>query len=164
MFRRLAQRSEIQRRLNCGMFSSSTFNDIPHVIQLAVAPVFLLTAICTLLMVLTNRLARSVDRRRVLASHLLDSEAHLAGLARDELAEVERRIGFIYTAIALAVLAAIFVCLLIAMAFVDALLSADLARAVAAMFVLAMLALIGALGIFLREIFVAVNSARSPIR
>jgi hypothetical protein len=146
------------------MFSASTFNDIPHVIQLAVAPVFLLTAICTLLMVLTNRLARSVDRRRVLANHLVDTDALLAGLARDELAEVERRIGLIYTAIALAVLAAIFVCLLIAMAFVDSLLSADLARSVAAMFVLAMLALIGALGIFLREIFVAVHSARSPIR
>ena len=31
------------------MFSSTTFTDIPHVIQLAVAPVFLLTAVCTLL-------------------------------------------------------------------------------------------------------------------
>lgn len=147
-----------------GMFSPSTFTDIPHVIQLAVAPVFLLTAICTLLMVLTNRLGRSVDRRRVLASHLLDVKEHLAGLARDELGEVERRIRLIYMAIALAVLAAIFVCLLIAMAFIDALLSADLARVVAAMFVLAMLALIGGLAIFLREIFVAVNSSLSPIR
>ena len=146
------------------MFSSSTFTDIPHVIQLAVAPVFLLTAVCTLLMVLTNRLGRSVDRRRVLTSHLLDAEAHLAELARDELGQVERRIRLIYGAIALAVLAAIFVCLLIAVAFVDALLAADLARAVAAMFVLAMLALIVSLGIFLREIFLAVSGARSPIR
>ena len=143
---------------------SSTFTDIPHVIQLAVAPVFLLTAVCTLLMVLTNRLGRSVDRRRVLTSHLLDAEAHLAELARDELGQVERRIRLIYGAIALAVLAAIFVCLLIAMAFIDALLAADLARAVAAMFVLAMLALIVSLGIFLREIFLAVSGARSPIR
>ena len=143
---------------------SSTFTDIPHVIQLAVAPVFLLTAVCTLLMVLTNRLGRSVDRRRVLTSHLLDAEAHLAELARDELGQVERRIRLIYGAIALAVLAAIFVCLLIAMAFIDALLAADLARAVAAIFVLAMLALIVSLGIFLREIFLAVSGARSPIR
>lgn len=146
------------------MFSSSTFTDIPHVIQLAVAPVFLLTAVCTLLAVLTNRLGRSVDRRRVLASHLLDPEAHLAELAKGELDEVERRIRLIYAAIALAVLAAIFVCLLIAMAFLDALLAADLARAVAALFVFAMLALIAGLGIFLREIFLAVSGARSPIR
>ena len=146
------------------VFSSTTFADIPHVIQLAVAPVFLLTAICTLLAVLTNRLGRSVDRRRVLASHLLDPEAHVAALATDELGEVERRIRLIYAAIALAVLGAIFVCLLIALAFVDALLAADLARAVAAIFVLAMLALIVSLGIFLREIFLAVSSARSPIR
>ena len=146
------------------MFSSNTFTDIPHVIQLAVAPVFLLTAICTLLAVLTNRLGRSVDRRRVLASHLHDAETERAVLAGDELDEVERRIRLIYGAIALAVLAAIFVCLLIAMAFIDALLAADLARAVAAMFVLSMLALIISLGIFLREIFLAVSGARSPIR
>ena len=146
------------------MFSSTIFADIPHVIQLAVAPVFLLTAICTLLMVLTNRLGRSVDRRRVLASHLQDAQADLASLARDELSEVERRIRMIYGAITLAVLAAIFVCVLIAVAFMDALITADLASVVAAMFVLAMLALIGALATFLREIFVAVNSARSTIR
>ncbi|OFZ96229.1 MAG: hypothetical protein A3H35_12035 [Betaproteobacteria bacterium RIFCSPLOWO2_02_FULL_62_17] len=146
------------------MFSSSTFSDIPHVIQLAVAPVFLLTAVGTLLAVLTNRLGRSVDRRRVLASHLLDPEAQVAARAREELLDVEQRIRLIYAAIALAVLCAIFVCLLIALAFVDALIALDLARWVAAIFVLAMLALTGSLGVFLREIFLAVSGARSPIR
>ncbi len=36
--------------------------DIGHIIQLAIAPVFLLTGVCTNLMVLTNRLARIIDR------------------------------------------------------------------------------------------------------
>ena len=43
----------------------TSFGDITHVIQLAVAPVFLLTGVGTLLAVLTNRLARAVDRSRV---------------------------------------------------------------------------------------------------
>ena len=51
-----------------------------------------------------------------------------------------------------------------ALAFVDALVVLDLSRVIAALFVLAMLALIGALTVFLREIFLAVNAPRSAIR
>ena len=67
-------------------------------------------------------------------------------------------------AIVLAVACALFICLLIAVAFVDAFLAANLAKLIAALFVLAMLALIGSLGVFLREIFLAVNSARRRMR
>lgn len=139
-------------------------DDIAHVIQLAVAPVFLLTAVGTLLAVLTNRLGRSVDRRRVLSAYLMGVDAPLAGEAREELAMVERRVHLIYGAIALAVICAIFVCLLISTAFVGAFVSTELSRTLGVLFVLAMLALIGSLGIFLREIFLAVSGPRSAIR
>lgn len=139
-------------------------DDIAHVIQLAVAPVFLLTAVGTLLAVLTNRLGRSVDRRRVLTSYLLNPEAPLAGDARAELDVVERRVHLIYSAIVLAVICAIFVCLLIATAFVGAFVETELSRSLGVLFVLAMLALIGCLSVFLREIFLAVSGARSAIR
>lgn len=139
-------------------------DDIAHVIQLAVAPVFLLTAVGTLLAVLTNRLGRSVDRRRVLAAYLLMVDAPLAREAREELDTVERRVHLIYGAIALAVICAIFVCLLISAAFVGAFVATELSRVLGVLFVLAMLALIGSLGIFLREIFLAVSGPRSAIR
>ena len=38
--------------------------DVGHIIQLAIAPVFLLTGVGTNLTVLTNRLARIIDRSR----------------------------------------------------------------------------------------------------
>lgn len=44
----------------------SGLTEIAHVIQLAVAPVFLLTGVAGILSVLTNRLARIIDRARVL--------------------------------------------------------------------------------------------------
>ena len=47
-------------------------SDIGHVIQLAIAPVFLLTGVATKLTVLTNRLARIIDRTRVLEDRLRD--------------------------------------------------------------------------------------------
>ena len=45
--------------------------DIGHIIQLSVAPVFLLTGVGTNLMVLTNRLGRITDRSRVLELSLI---------------------------------------------------------------------------------------------
>jgi hypothetical protein len=138
--------------------------DIGHVIQLAITPVFLLTAVGTLINVLVNRLGRSVDRRRTLTASLSHVEGDVADSARGELAYVARRVRLIYTAILLAVLCALLICLLIAIAFVDALISINLAQLVAILFVLAMLALIGSLGLFLREIYLGVNTITCPLR
>lgn len=142
----------------------SSLNDIAHVIQLAVAPVFLLTGVGALLAVLSGRLGRAVDRSRVVEEQLPDlDQAALAG-AREELALISRRTRLIYTAIALAVLCALLICVLIAVAFIDAFLAINLARFLATLFVLAMLALIASLLAFLREIFLAVSSARTAMR
>ena len=80
-----------------------------------------------------------------------------------ELLRLAQRIRLVYTAIVLAVLAALFICLLIAIAFVDAFLAANLAKVLGALFILAMAAMVGCLLVFLREIFLAVSSARSAI-
>jgi hypothetical protein len=137
-------------------------DDITHAIQLAVAPVFLLSAVAALLGVLTGRLGRAVDRRRVLISALaaLDAPAGADG----ELAFVNRRIPVIYAAIALSVTGALLICLTIAVAFMAALAGTHLARVVAALFVLAMVALIAGLALFLREIYLAVNTVSSPLQ
>ena len=139
------------------------FGDVTHVIQLAIAPVFLLTAVCTLLNVLINRLGRAVDRRRLLVARLPQLDAETCTSANGELGYLERRAQLIYLAIALAVGSALLICLAIGAAFVDAMVRADLAAAIAIFFVLAMLALIGSLGCFLREIFLGVNTERCPI-
>jgi hypothetical protein len=140
-----------------------TPTDVTHVIQLAIAPVFLLTAVCTLLNVLTNRLGRAVDRRRVLAARLPGLDEEIANLVRNELLYVERRVHLIYLAIAMAVASALLICLAIGTAFADAMVRYDFTAAIAAFFVMAMLALIGSLAAFLREIFFGVSTERAPI-
>jgi len=142
---------------------TTPLGDIAHVIQLAIAPVFLLTAVCTLLNVLTNRLGRAVDRRRRLVARLPELDAVTCASANAELAYLERRTKLIYTAIALAVLCALLICLLIAAAFIDAFVHYDFAKLVATFFVLAVLALTASLGAFLREIFLGVSTERCPI-
>ena len=146
------------------MFPLLNVDQITHAIQLAIAPVFLLTAVGTLLMVFTNRLSRAVDRRRVVSKLLPELNETALAEANSELEHIARRIQLIYTAIVLAVFCALFICLLIAVAFLDAFVGANLAKVLGVLFVLAMLALIGALTVFLREIFIAVMPPGGVIR
>ncbi|TMH53590.1 MAG: DUF2721 domain-containing protein [Betaproteobacteria bacterium] len=131
--------------------------DITRAIQLAVAPVFLLTAIGTLITALNNRLGRAVDRRRIVQERLQDAGRGDAAEARRELARLAQRSRLIYFAILAAVAAALLVCLVVALAFVGALLSVELSKMVAVLFILSMCALIVSLALFLREIFLAVS-------
>ncbi|MGB5081584.1 MAG: DUF2721 domain-containing protein [Burkholderiales bacterium] len=146
------------------MLPPSNVGDIAHVIQLAVAPVFLLTGIGTLLAVLSGRLGRAVDRGRVVEDLVPVFSGEALALAQAELVLLSRRTRLIYAAIVLAVGSALFVCLLIAVAFIEAFLAVNLALTISALFVLAMLALIACLVAFLREIFLAVTSARRAMR
>jgi hypothetical protein len=137
--------------------------DIARVIQLAIAPVFLLTAVGTIIGVLSNRLARIVDRTRVLEERLADAHLDTAEM-HVELELLGRRMGLSYLSIGLAVICALFIGLLIVMAFTDAFLAIDLSKVIGLLFVAAMVAFIASLLAFLREIFLAVASARDAMR
>jgi Protein of unknown function (DUF2721) len=142
----------------------SHLTDITRVIQLAVAPVFLLTAVATLITALNNRLGRIVDRRRVLLDRLPGLGGEQSGRSHTELQILTRRVRLIYLAIFAAVLGALLVCVVVAGAFLGALLSVDLAKAVATLFILAMVALIVCLSLFLREVYLAVTGGTHMIR
>jgi hypothetical protein len=105
-----------------------------------------------------------VDRSRVLDNLVPALVSEALALAQDELVLISRRIRLIYAAIVLAVTCALLVCLLIAVAFIDAFMTLNLAKLMGALFVLAMFALIASLAAFLREIFLAVDSARQSMR
>jgi Protein of unknown function (DUF2721) len=139
----------------------SHLTDITRVIQLAIAPVFLLTAIGTLIAVLNVRLGRNVDRRRVLEDRIhgisTDKETDEHASSRRELRWLARRIRLIYFAMLSAGLGALLICLVVAGAFIGALVAVDISREVAVLFVLAMFAVIASLGMFLREVYLAVS-------
>jgi len=140
--------------------------DITRIIQLAVAPVFLLTAIGTILSALNNRLGRIVDRRRVLEDRLRKDSLEGAQYGEEDARELEllaRRIRLIYHAIVLAIVCALFICLLVASAFLGVFVTVDIARLIGTLFILAMFALIGSLWLLLREVFLAVKVGRHDI-
>lgn len=140
--------------------------DIARVIQLAVAPVFLLTAIGTILSALNNRLGRIVDRRRVLEDRtrkLISEGAEALTEDIEELALLAQRIRLIYHAIMFSVASGLMICLLVATAFTGVFISLDLARFVSVLFILSMISLIGSLALLLREVFLAVKVGRHDI-
>jgi hypothetical protein len=133
---------------------------IAQAIQLAIAPVFMLTALGAIIGALNIRLGRAVDRRRQLEEKIARLSPEEIPSARAELAVIGRRVWFVYLSILFAVVSALFICLLIAGAFLGAFVAVDITRPIAGMFVAAMLALIVCLLLFLREIFLAVSTPR----
>jgi len=139
---------------------------ITRIIQLAVAPVFLLTAIGTILSALNNRLGRIVDRRRVLEERLRQAFAQSERSDQTDVNELQllaSRISLIYHAIVLAIVCALFICMLVASAFLGVFVAIDIARLIGTLFILAMVALIGSLWMLLREVFLAVKGGHHDI-
>jgi len=142
------------------MHESHTIGAVAHVIQLAVAPVFLLTAIGTLLTVMTNRLGRIIDGARSLEARLESAPPESLASHHSKLATLSQRAKLISRAIALSTTTALLVCAVIAILFLGDFLQFNITIPVALLFITAMLLLVLALLSFLREIFIATGNLR----
>lgn len=128
-------------------------SEVAHVIQLAVAPVFLLTGVGTILNVMTSRLSRIIDRYRVL--ELAQSSGEKIPAQHQEMKILAHRERVIYWAITLCTICALLVCGVVAALFVGSVSGVPLTLLIAFLFIAAMLALIGGLLALLREIYIA---------
>ena len=136
------------------METATNIITVAHVIQQAVAPVFLLTGVGAILNVLSSRLGRVIDRFRVLEKIANSERSSYA----TEIANLLRRSRWIHWAISLCTVSALFICIVIAGLFIGSELGKDPSGMVAAFFIAAMLALTAALLCFLREIALATGS------
>ena len=139
---------------------------IAHVIELAIAPVFLITGISSLLAVMSNRLARIIDRSRQIEAKWHDLDIIQIADAEAELASLSTRAKLASFSINFCAFAALMVCLLIATLFLDAFIGTNLRWFVGGLFVLSMCTLSGGIVCFLREVHIAMLSLRigSPIK
>jgi hypothetical protein len=149
------------------MFSSAIQSiDIAHLIQVALTPIFLISAIGVTLNVLTSRLARIVDRARAMEDTLRRTEHPHVYEGRDlhgALRILARRARCINAAITLITLSALFIALVVVMLFVNAFLRWDLSVFIASMFILSMLSLCAALLAFLIEVRIATTTLQIGI-
>lgn len=135
-------------------------SEIAHTIQLAIAPVFLLAGIGSILNVLAGRLARVVDRARQLAREFTPADHPDHAAQVHELRLLDKRIMLANWAIFLCTASAALICAVVAGLFIADLTSLGFARSMAVGFVIAMLLLIAGLGLFLIEVRFALATIR----
>src|ERR1044071_9803073 len=133
---------------------------IAHQIQLAVAPVFLLAGIGSILNVMAGRLARVVERARDLERDFASFDEETRALATAELRILDKRMTVVNFALSACTAAALFVCVLVAMLFIADLADVAFGRPIAWLFVFAMLLLILGLVLFLWEVRLAMQALR----
>jgi hypothetical protein len=137
--------------------------DIAKLIQVSVAPVFLLAGMGAIISVLSVRVGRIVDRARELERQLesLDKAFHASVI--EELKSLAHRSKIVGWSISLCTISELLICALIALHFIGGLLKYDISLVIAILFIISMLFLIAGLILFLREIFLSMASTRTAI-
>lgn len=133
-------------------------SDIGDAIQLAIAPVFLLAGVSALLIVLTNRLGRLIDRSRVLEDRL---KADPKNECMVELLSLYHRTRLINVGITASTVCGLLVCVVIAMLFLGDTTDLPLDQYIALCFVGGMLALIVAFVYLMHEILICCSFMRA---
>lgn len=139
-------------------------DNIARAIQLAVGPVFLITGVASFLGTTTGRLARITDRARTLERSWDAASTTERSLVETELRSLSRRVVLTNQAITLTAVSLLLIGLLVSVLFLGAFLERQFIWAAAALFLAALLALVGAVGRFLQEVFLATQSVNIGMR
>ncbi len=127
------------------------------------APVFLLAGISGLLVVLTNRLGRTIDRSRSLqaAESEFMPDQHKTMIQREM--ALLRRIRLNHMAISMETLSAILVCLVVVALFLGSLLQLNVSAVVASLFIVCMIILSLAFSAFLLEVLISARTLQAAL-
>ena len=132
--------------------------DLVPILQMAVGPVILISGVGLLLLSMTNRLGRVIDRSRLLAEALRKAEAQERSRFEAQLQVLSRRARFVRLAIILAALSVLLAAVLIIALFLAALLQWEIGIFVAILFVGCMTSLIGSVIVFIGDINLSLSA------
>lgn len=138
-------------------------DDIAHVIQVSLAPAFLLTALATLLNVFSTRLGRVADKVDAAAAGLRGADPREAGRLSRQLTFLRRRSFMLDAAVVLACTGAVMTGVAVLTLFVGALRDAATASILFACFGIALICTVAAIGAFLGEILMAGRGIRDEV-
>ena len=141
---------------------ASLFAMIAQTIQLALAPVFVLVAIGSIMNILTTRLGRVVDRSRVLQGDHATTQGVEHDVVVRQIRMADRRITLIGRALLLMVLAGIAIGLTVSLLFLDEFTTLDLQPWSAGLFILSIGMMMWAMLLFLAEVREATAALQIP--
>jgi hypothetical protein len=140
--------------------SDATVSEVARIIQLAVAPVFLLAGIGAFLNVCASRLARIVDRARNVETALLGSRGAEHDRFQSEIRILDRRMALVSQAIYLSVVSAVLTCIVVILLFAGTLVDAEFGTSIALLFIVTMIAIGLGFAVFLLETRIASRAVR----
>lgn len=133
-----------------------TLQDLIPILQVSIGPVILISGVGLLLLSMTNRLGRVIDRARVLSREYRD-----VGAA--QLPILMRRARLLRAAIALASLSVLLAAVLIIVLFVAASIKLNLALVIAGLFVGCMITLIVSMGLFIADVNLTLSALKLEV-
>ena len=140
--------------------SPTSVTTVAQIIQLALAPVFLLAGIGAFLNVCAGRLSRIVDRARAIEPLLLASRGAEHDRWLREIRILDRRMALVSSAIFFSVLAAVQICTVVVLLFAAGLFNAHFGTAIALLFIASMIAIGAGFAVFLQETRVGSRAVR----
>lgn len=163
---RPAKSARLRRpRPHTGPVNAHSLDQLVPILQLAVGPVILISGVGLLLLTLTNRFGRMVDRSRVLVRELAAApDGAWAQNLREQVAILSRRAAILRLSITLGAITVLLVGVLILVLFLGALLEWKVAPLVALLFSVAVISLIGSMVTFIRDMNLALAAARLDLQ
>ncbi len=138
-----------------------SLSTVSAAIQLAIAPVFLLAGLGAFLNVCVSRLARIIDRARIVEELIVNAPQGAAPKRYIwEINRLDRRMRVVNNAIFLTVASAVVICAVVCLMFLAVLIEPPLGPAIAVLFILSMLLITAAFATFLHEVRLAAKTIR----
>ena len=141
-----------------------TRDDVLPIIQLAITPVILMSSIGAVLLSMTNRMGRVVDRTRTLAGQIRENEnpaerEHLVG----QLQVMFRRAKLLRLAMTMSTLSVFVSGLLVMVIFISALTRAEMSAFILVLFVVSISFLLFGLATFIRDVFLSLTALKREV-
>lgn len=145
--------------------NATSLDQLVPILQLAIGPVILISGVGLLLLTLTNRFGRMVDRSRVLVRELAAApDGAWAQNLRDQVVILSRRAEILRVSITLGAITVLMVGVMILVLFLGALLQLKVALLLILVFSVAVISLIGSMVAFIRDMNLALEAARLDLQ
>lgn len=143
--------------------NTTSFEQLVPILQLAIGPVILISGVGLLLLTLTNRFGRLLDRARALNRDNPASPA-VAADVRAQISILHRRSSILRLSIILGAITVLLVPVLILVLFLSALLKLEAGWLIVAIFCLSQISLFGSMLAFIQDMNLALEAVRLEIR
>ena len=140
--------------------AATSLTELIPVLQIAIAPVILISGVGLLLLTLTNRFGRAVDRTRQIHHQMREATAADRQRLANQVEVIYRRARLIQLSIIMGALSALFAALLILALFFTALMKLESALTISLIFICCLISLVVSLITFIMDIRLSLKALK----